>query len=96
MCIRDSGKAVHLGMLPDNEIIGIPKPDVIDVRRTGKDSLPCHRKTGRQILVDQQFHKEGGIVRNMRSRSVSYTHLRAHETVLDLVCRLLLEKKKNK
>src|SRR5665811_2455989 len=28
--------------------------------------------------------------------SVSYTHLRAHETVLDLVCRLLLEKKKKK
>ena len=27
---------------------------------------------------------------------VSYTHLRAHETVLDLVCRLLLEKKKTK
>ena len=26
---------------------------------------------------------------------VSYTHLRAHETVLDLVCRLLLEKKKH-
>ena len=25
--------------------------------------------------------------------AVSYTHLRAHETVLDLVCRLLLEKK---
>ena len=27
------------------------------------------------------------------SDAVSYTHLRAHETVLDLVCRLLLEKK---
>ena len=26
--------------------------------------------------------------------AVSYTHLRAHETVLDPVCRLLLEKKK--
>ena len=25
--------------------------------------------------------------------AVSYTHLRAHETVLDLVCRILLEKK---
>src|SRR5664280_1831176 len=25
-----------------------------------------------------------------RKRTVSYTHLRAHETVLDLVCRLLL------
>src|SRR5664280_112867 len=29
-----------------------------------------------------------------RQVPVSYTHLRAHETVLDLVCRLLLEKKK--
>ena len=28
--------------------------------------------------------------------AVSYTHLRAHETVLDIVCRLLLEKKKSK
>ena len=28
--------------------------------------------------------------------AVSYTHLRAHETVLDLVCRLLLQKKNNK
>src|SRR5665811_2477951 len=39
---------------------------------------------------------------NSRGRSaptpspVSYTHLRAHETVLDPVCRLLLEKKKLK
>ena len=40
----------------------------------------------------------GGIVgRVLREFSaVSYTHLRAHETVLDLVCRLLLEKKKQK
>ena len=28
-------------------------------------------------------------------RPVSYTHLRAHETVLDIVCRLLLEKTNN-
>ena len=27
--------------------------------------------------------------------AVSYTHLRAHETVLDLVCRLLLETNNN-
>ena len=32
----------------------------------------------------------------VRINTVSYTHLRAHETVLDLVCRLLLEKKKHK
>ena len=39
-------------------------------------------------LVDQLFAV-------VRLETVSYTHLRAHETVLDLVCRLLLEKKKN-
>ena len=32
----------------------------------------------------------------LASDAVSYTHLRAHETVLDLVCRLLLEKKNKK
>src|SRR3546814_7214747 len=30
-----------------------------------------------------------------RSKPVSYTHLRAHETSQDPVCRLLLEKKKS-
>src|SRR5665811_795335 len=37
----------------------------------------------------------GAASRNRTSQletPVSYTHLRAHETVLDLVCRLLLEK----
>ena len=33
-------------------------------------------------------------ISSMVAVAVSYTHLRAHETVLDLVCRLLLEKKK--
>ena len=33
------------------------------------------------------------VLKKEGSSSVSYTHLRAHETVLDLVCRLLLEKK---
>ena len=31
---------------------------------------------------------------NLSVVTVSYTHLRAHETVLELVCRLLLEKNK--
>ena len=34
------------------------------------------------------------IIGQLNAPTVSYTHLRAHETVLDLVCRLLLEKKK--
>src|SRR5450756_2832330 len=37
----------------------------------------------------------GGIIRH-GAKPVSYTHLRAHETRHDLVCRLLLEKKKKK
>ena len=36
-----------------------------------------------------------GFIRSLSTGTVSYTHLRAHETVLDLVCRLLLEKKKD-
>ena len=37
---------------------------------------------------------EAALERQVGGGAVSYTHLRAHETVLDLVCRLLLEKKK--
>ncbi len=37
-----------------------------------------------------------GIKKIIKIILFSYTHLRAHETVLDLVCRLLLEKKKKK
>ena len=44
--------------------------------------------------LDEILPDENGKVRGVTS--VSYTHLRAHETVLDLVCRLLLEKKKKK
>ena len=53
-------------------------------------------KGGSEIVL--QFDKQIDIaqIRNNITSigSVSYTHLRAHETVLDLVCRLLLEKKK--
>ena len=34
----------------------------------------------------------GGAILTVYAESVSYTHLRAHETVLDLLFRLLLEK----
>ena len=44
--------------------------------------------------ISQKIHHADLI--KLNGKAVSYTHLRAHETVLDLVCRLLLEKKKNK
>ena len=63
-----------------------------------------------EALSDSEISYELNRIRELLARnwiscdsvSVSYTHLRAHETVLDLVCRLLLEKtnkqkkKKNK
>ena len=44
------------------------------------------------FLAEMQYRAGGGDGLHELA-SVSYTHLRAHETVLDLVCRLLLEKK---
>ena len=55
-----------------------------------------------QLLIDIRKEAKGkkdfvtsDKIRNQLAQlgTVSYTHLRAHETVLDLVCRLLLEKK---
>ena len=49
-------------------------------------------------VVAEEHRRQGlaGIAADVDPDPVSYTHLRAHETVLDLVCRLLLEKKKTK
>src|SRR5665648_1236589 len=48
-------------------------------------------KTVDDEILPQFFHQKGSLC---APRPVSYTHLRAHETRHDLVCRLLLEKKK--
>ena len=47
-------------------------------------------------IPQQEIDQETVSSTRIRQTPVSYTHLRAHETVLDLVCRLLLEKKKKK
>ena len=46
---------------------------------------------GLASLVRTNFHQVDVVA---GTATVSYTHLRAHETEADLVCRLLLEKKK--
>ena len=46
-----------------------------------------------KVILRQDFESLGKIGEVVDVKAVSYTHLRAHETVLDLVCRLLLEKK---
>ena len=48
------------------------------------------------LVIAQKLGSKGVDVKDLLTgAAVSYTHLRAHETVLDLVCRLLLEKKKS-
>ena len=47
-----------------------------------------------QPIQWQRFEKQCNS--DAEKKSVSYTHLRAHETGRNLVCRLLLEKKKKK
>ena len=69
---------------------------------TYSDIVPVHNPNGSdasitvfpnptqgETIVSIQGTSEGTI----ELSAVSYTHLRAHETVLDLVCRLLLENK---
>ena len=48
---------------------------------------------GNTMLGGSDAQTEGTWLWETGPEAVSYTHLRAHETVLDLVCRLLLEKK---
>ena len=45
-------------------------------------------------IESNSYFLENCTINSTADIAVSYTHLRAHETVLDLVCRLLLEKKK--
>ena len=58
------------------------------------EMLECHRlitqpkQHAGKLVESEVTHHEGCVL------PVSYTHLRAHETLRYLVCRLLLEKKK--
>ena len=52
-------------------------------------------RDGFEVLAELRKQRRTPVLMLTARDAVSYTHLRAHETVLDLVCRLLLEKKKN-
>src|SRR5665811_1747746 len=92
----DRGHTRRARAAVESEIATICRPrwvsQVLTTTLTGQTpaelALTFRTNTGaRSRLEDKLFGKR---------IPVSYTHLRAHETVLDLVCRLLLEKKKNK
>ena len=59
----------------------------------GIDFYPL-KKLSDIAAVTQKFYKNWDQEQYQKYITVSYTHLRAHETGRNLVCRLLLEKKK--
>ena len=63
-----------------------------DRRNTLREAF---RMLSQERLVVHRLNR-GVFVRELTVAAVSYTHLRAHETVLDIVCRLLLEKQQKK
>ena len=68
----------------------VPTVSMIDITSESLSAYPGG-KIGRNLLSN---YLPGRMLNH--AAPVSYTHLRAHETVLDLVCRLLHEKKKKK
>ena len=75
----------------------------LSIENTGETIAPEHLvrlfdRFYRANASPQSFGEGAGlglaITRSIAHAPVSYTHLRAHETVLDLVCRLLLANKK--
>ena len=81
---RLNGGAISNNDIPVSLTV-IATPDTFLVKQPNT-ALTWPATTTQTVLWD---------VSGTSSAPVSYTHLRAHETVLDLVCRLLLEKKKN-
>ena len=94
MCIRDSHQIEPLLLLPlvENAL----KHSDLEAHPGGYVHILLRNEPGQLTFTventfdpqNQQKDDVGGV------GPVSYTHLRAHETVLDLVCRLLLEQKK--
>ena len=66
-----------------------------DVYKRQLDDLGRHVGVETEGIFQLAYGDDDADATGEAEDAVSYTHLRAHETVLDLVCRLLLEKKKN-
>ena len=84
MCIRDSsntaivtGTGEHIFNLTQNYFTSTIVDMTMDIK--SEQYINVTRSDTKMFSVNHY--------------AVSYTHLRAHETVLDLVCRLLLDKK---
>src|SRR5450759_769388 len=72
--------------------IDIGKNSFHVVGHDGRGAIVLRQKWSRG-QIEARFANMAPCLVGMEACAVSYTHLRAHETRHDLVCRLLLEKK---
>ena len=104
MCIRDRVKTlhprVHAGILADTRKpdhltqladLGVAAFELVVVNLYPFAATVASGATPDECVEQIDI---GGPSMVRAAATVSYTHLRAHETVLDLVCRLLLDKTK--
>src|SRR5660398_315343 len=94
MCIRDRlyGVSPYFGVHLFMPAVGVPGLRYSSHPRSAED---FHCGTQEFQALCEQLPRRPHLSRG-GSEPVSYTHLRAHETKANLVCRLLLEKKKKK
>src|SRR5664280_3303350 len=74
-------------------ILALVYPIVLGLDRIETASFLRSNGTFQYLTGLPNFPDPQTLRRFLLHAPVSYTHLRAHETVLDIVCRLLLEKK---
>ena len=97
MCIRDRFTGIAYFLLPT--VLILKQPDLGTSLVYVAMFLPVLVYSGVPRKILGKLALSGMVIAPiywMILKAVSYTHLRAHETVLDLVCRLLLEQKKQK
>src|SRR5450756_1531529 len=95
--VREGAKAVAAGMNPMDLKRGIDmavEAVVADLVKNSK-KVTSNEEIAQVGTISSNGDSEIGKFLADAMKTVSYTHLRAHETRHDLVCRLLLEKKKN-
>ena len=79
---------------PDHQWIIVTLDDGMTITVGGGWILPLGYPNYSHTWIEV-IGTDGSLFIDDSHKAVSYTHLRAHETCADIVCRLLLEKKKS-